>query len=154
MKLLLVRHGDALSCQMDPDRRLSEQGIMDVTRVAQYLKSLGWNLDDIRHSEKLRAKQTAEILAKELSGVPPKLMQGLLPNDDIAHAIKEAEQCVHNLVLVSHLPFLPKLALELLGKKSAPGFASFLPGGVLVLSRQPSSIWVADQKISPETLDG
>lgn len=67
MRLYLVQHGEAKKEEEDPLRPLSERGREDVQRVAKYVEKLDIKASIIFHSGKLRAKQTAEILAEKLN---------------------------------------------------------------------------------------
>jgi len=64
MHVYLVRHGDAKSEEVDPERPLSDRGWAEVERVAKHVGQLRLPLAEIRHSGKLRARQTAETFAK------------------------------------------------------------------------------------------
>ena len=63
MKLYLVQHGEAKSKDEDEKRPLTDQGRQGVERVAAFLKGAGVETKRVIHSGKLRAEQTAEILA-------------------------------------------------------------------------------------------
>ena len=67
MILYLVRHGIAENSAPggDPDRRLTQQGTFRTAMVAKGLKRLGIELDRIVSSPYVRARQTAEIIAKK-----------------------------------------------------------------------------------------
>ena len=64
MKRYLIQYGLALANKEDPERPLSAQGKAQTQKTAEYLKTRSINVDIIRHSIKLRAVQTAEIIAK------------------------------------------------------------------------------------------
>src|SRR5258707_13943162 len=66
MHLYLVQHGASKSEAEDPQRSLTDEGRRTVEHMAEWLASLGVALDRIEHSDKLRARQTAEILAARL----------------------------------------------------------------------------------------
>ena len=66
MQLYLVQHGASKSDSEDPQRSLTDDGRQTVEQMADLLSSLGLALDFIEHSDKLRARQTAEILAARL----------------------------------------------------------------------------------------
>lgn len=67
MKLYFVRHGKAEAfADSDFDRQLTEKGAKNVGRVANMLKSLGVNLHTLYASPRVRAQQTANILAQAL----------------------------------------------------------------------------------------
>ena len=65
-KVVLVRHGDAVSKLEDPGRPLSELGREHAESTAVWLAGLRLELDELRHSGKERARQTAEIFARRL----------------------------------------------------------------------------------------
>ena len=90
MKVYLVRHGDAVSSQFDPQRPLSEQGRADIQKVASFIKPLGISVEHVWHSGKLRAAQTAEILAGAvLVEEDCSAHEGLRPNDDVTIIAEE-----------------------------------------------------------------
>ena len=66
MQLYLVQHGASKSETEDPQRGLTGEGRRVVEHMAQYLASVGVEVGRIEHSEKLRARQTAEILSAAL----------------------------------------------------------------------------------------
>lgn len=132
MKLILARHGETASFESDPP--LSKGGIETTQRVAQLFKSKLIKIDEILHSPKLRAKQTAEILAH---AVAPHLflseMDGLKPNDDLDAILAEIRSYDRTLLIVSHLPFLERLAFELIPDEKALDWS---PSTVACLERQ------------------
>ena len=92
-RLYLVRHGDAKPKDEDPERGLTEAGRTNVCRMAKWVVASGIRVDEIRHSGKLRAQQTAEIFAEPL-GIQAQTGPGLAPKDDvtsIAGGIKSEE---------------------------------------------------------------
>ncbi|MEB2836918.1 MAG: histidine phosphatase family protein [Desulfurococcales archaeon] len=66
VRVCLVQHGQALSEDVDPRRPLSPEGRGEVERVASFLAFAGVRVLRILHSTKLRARETAEILARHL----------------------------------------------------------------------------------------
>jgi phosphohistidine phosphatase len=69
MDLLVLRHGEAgqsSNLASDFKRSLTVEGKQEIVEIANGLKSLGVELDHILTSPLLRAKQTAEIVAKSL----------------------------------------------------------------------------------------
>jgi type I restriction enzyme M protein len=65
MELYLVQHGTAKNEAEDPKRSLTNEGRRTVERVGEHLAAVGLALDRIEHSDKLRARQTAEIQTRE-----------------------------------------------------------------------------------------
>lgn len=115
MNIYLVRHGEAKAKSAAPDRPLTDAGAEDVARVARAVAAVETELAAVWHSEKLRARQTAQIFEREI--IPEEgasVREGLLPNDDpsvVREALRGREGSV---MLVGHLPHLSRLASLLL----------------------------------------
>lgn len=111
MKLYLLRHGEAVQSIDDARRALSQRGREEVTRIASFLKSNSIKIDQIYHSSRLRAQQTAEIVQMELDAFPSvHLLEGLQPDDDTMPIALLCNQWQEDTMLVGHLPFLSRLA--------------------------------------------
>ena len=134
-QLFLVRHGEATSPDEDPLRPLTTIGQRDVARVADWAAMIGIRVDEIRHSGKLRAQQTAEILAERLAAAPPQVAVGLAPNDDAEPVADQLQRAGGNIMLVGHLPFLGRLASLLLAGDAERNVISFDAGALLGLCR-------------------
>ena len=153
MKLFLVRHGDAVSSDVEPARPLSEAGKAVVSKVGKHLKGLGIRADEIRCSTKVRAIQTAQIIAEEIApGTAPAETQGLKPNDPVEPVAGELEKATQDTMIVGHLPFLPTLAARLLGESKPPEPIGFPTAGVVALVRNAEGIWSAEYQIWPEQI--
>ena len=61
-----MQHGESKSKDEDPARPLTDDGRKSVENVGAHLARLGITFDRVFHSGKLRAQQTAEILAGSL----------------------------------------------------------------------------------------
>lgn len=111
MEFFLVRHGDAVFESEDASRPLSERGRREVEKVARAAAARHVRVAGILHSGKLRAEETAGILARFLS--PPEGVRrstGLQPEDDPLIARAELEAADAPRMLVGHLPHLARLA--------------------------------------------
>ena len=72
MNIYLVQHGEAVAKEVDPERPLTESGRSDVRRMASFLGAAGVRVSRIMHSGKVRAKETAELLAAAVApGMAP-----------------------------------------------------------------------------------
>ena len=67
MKLYLVQHGETCSKEVNPERPLTDQGELDIDRLAVFFEKAGIRVECVIHSGKLRAEQTAERLAKMIA---------------------------------------------------------------------------------------
>ena len=105
MELYLVQHGAAKSEADDPHRGLTDEGRRDVERMAHCLAPLRLGLDRIEHSEKLRARQTAEVLAARLRPAEgTREIGGLAPHDDVKPVYVRLQLESKNLMLVGQVP--------------------------------------------------
>lgn len=137
MRLYLVQHGDALPEDVDPARPLSANGRADVERVAALLAGRLPGIARVLHSGKARAQQTAEILAREITGgVPPEAVGGLNPLDDPGTWAQQGEAWTEDVMLVGHLPFMSKLVSRLLVGAADVEVVTFQPGSVVCLERE------------------
>ncbi|MEA3276673.1 MAG: histidine phosphatase family protein, partial [Pseudomonadota bacterium] len=66
MRIYLTQHGLAVPKDVDPDRPLNERGREDMRRLADFLDKAGVHVEQVLHSGKTRAEQTAAILAEAL----------------------------------------------------------------------------------------
>ncbi|MGB7292606.1 MAG: phosphohistidine phosphatase SixA [Thermodesulfobacteriota bacterium] len=160
MYFYLVRHGEAKNELEDPLRPLSAEGRQGVERVTAYLSRLGTRPEEIKCSEKLRAKETAEIIAGGLSiGDRVKAIKGLAPNDDVNPVADLLCSEERSLMLVGHLPFLSRLLSLLLITDSERSIVGFQPGTVVCLNRDdaikfptPGNGWMVRWVLSPESV--
>jgi phosphohistidine phosphatase len=157
MDVYLVQHGEALSEEQDPERPLSEEGRKAVAKVARYVAALSRAFLDpppsqIWHSGKLRAEQTAEILARALApNVTPAPHRGMKPKDDpkvICDELTAARDRSGAILLVGHLPHLARLVGLLLAEDVEKKVIDFVNAGVVKL-RPAESGWTLAGYITP-----
>ena len=154
MDVYLVQHAEAKPEQEDPARPLTDRGREEIRLVARHAAAIGLQVPEIRHSGKLRAQQTAEILAQFLS--PPRGirgMKGLAPMDDPAEAKAELEAAQEPLMLVGHLPHLSRLASSLLVGDPGKEVIRFRMGAIVCLSKTEGG-WVVKWILTPELAKG
>ena len=149
MRLYLVRHGEAKSEQEDPERPLSSRGREEVDRVSRAAAKKGMVASRIVHSDKLRAKQTAEILARNI--IPSEgicEINGLGPEDDPSLTKAELEASGKSLIVVGHLPHLNRLAAMLLNGNSSAQMLDLPTACVVCLSRRKKE-WKVNWTMDP-----
>jgi phosphohistidine phosphatase len=152
MKLYLVRHGEAKSKAEDPQRSLTDRGREEVARVAAYTISSGVRVVQIRHSGKRRAEETAIILGEHLSPVEGvNSVPGLAPNDDVHPMVEILNSQTQPVMLVSHLPFLGRLASQLVSGNPNTSVAQFQAGSIVALVRENGD-WALSWVISPDQI--
>lgn len=153
MHLYLVQHGEAKRETEDPQRGLTEEGRRRVEQMAEYLQTLRVFVDRIEHSDKLRARQTAEILAARVR--PPEgtdQVGGMAPNDDVEPMRARLQMEPKNVMLVGHLPYLSRLVARLLGLAAERMVVQFQMGGAVRLDRDEAGQWVLRWVVPPELL--
>ncbi len=150
MSLYLVQHGKSLSKDMDPEKGLSAEGRTEVQKIADTAKFYNVKVSKILHSEKKRARQTAEIFASAL-GIEDKVEEtaGIKPLDDVSEfASKLAPDS--DLMLVGHLPFMEKLTSYLVVGSNETTIFKFQNGGIVCLDKGPGNQgWVVKWSLSP-----
>jgi phosphohistidine phosphatase len=150
MELYLVRHGQATAKPDDPNRPLTEPGAEVVELVAGFAARAGIRVDEIRHSEKLRARQTAEILAQALQ--PPRGVNGvagLNPEDDVRAMAEALKREGGSPMLVGHQPFLGRLTGLLVVGDPDTQIVRFRNASIVRLVYERGS-WCVDWVVTPE----
>ena len=66
MKLILMRHAEAVPGQDDFSRPLSPKGQNDAIKAARSFHAAGWLVDELLSSPLVRAQETRKILTKNL----------------------------------------------------------------------------------------
>jgi phosphohistidine phosphatase len=114
MDIYLMQHGVATSAEEDLSRPLTPAGRAAVERVAARAQAAGVRAELCVHSGKVRAEQTARILAGAV-GAALQTRAGLDPSDPVrpfADWLQEQSRVSPNgsIIVVGHLPFLDRLA--------------------------------------------
>lgn len=121
--------------------------------VAEFLAPCRLPIDRILHSGKLRARQTAEALAAALNpahGIAES--EGLAPLDDPSEWFERLDETEEHLMLVGHLPHLPKLASLLLYGEQDNNVVTFDPAAVLCLGGDGKGLWFIRWMVTPGIL--
>lgn len=149
MKVYLVQHAESKSKDVDPNRSLTERGRQDTEKVAALAARMGLDVHQIRHSGKTRAEQTATILGEALS--PPDgvvEVSGLAPLDEVEPVADELTKAAQPVMLVGHLPFMERLAGQMLTGDPKSSVVQFHNAGIVCLTREES--WQVVWIITPE----
>ncbi|MBI4179366.1 phosphohistidine phosphatase SixA [bacterium] len=137
MIVYLVRHGVAVEredwAKSDESRPLTDEGTDRMADAARGLRRIGISVGRVFTSPLARARQTADILVKELDLAKPELMDCLAPGHPTALVLKELSDlpAESSVMLVGHEPDMGDLAAFLTG--AARGLP-FKKGAVMAVS--------------------
>jgi len=151
MKLFCVRHGHA---EPEPDsngeRPLNEQGKQEVIKVAEYLAHRGVHVSHVMHSGKLRAKQSAAILAAAVANRQSTEVTDLLePGCMVTPLVETLHNWHDDTLLVGHMPFMSQLVSALLLNNNGYNIVRFPPGTVVCLE-QYEHRWILNWVLRPD----
>jgi phosphohistidine phosphatase len=152
MDMFLVRHGEAMPATKDPQRPLSPEGAEVVGKMAVWARKAGVRVEQIRHSGKLRAEETAHIFGKHLNparGIVA--VPGLGPNDDEVFVAGTAHTELVGTMLVGHLPFLDRLVGQLVAGDPAVSVVRFCSAAVVCLHNEEGR-WFVHWVMTPDLL--
>jgi phosphohistidine phosphatase len=156
MDIYLVQHAKAKPAELDPERPLTEEGMVDARRVASFVsRNAGIAAGRIVHSGLLRAQQTAQIFAEYLR--PPGGVQQekeLLPNSQPWAWVERLSRMQDDLMIVGHLPHLRRLSSLLLCQDERKNLIDYRNAGVVCLYRDESGIWVVRWLVVPQIVPG
>jgi len=156
MQIYLVQHGESKPEEIDPQRRLTENGARAVQKVANFLRTSSGSLevDTIWHSGKPRAQQTAELLRPATRAGEEAVMKhdGLAPKDPADPIQRELGQGNSDVMIVGHLPFLGRLSALLLTGNADNDVVAFQFGCVVCLNRDDAGKWKLEWMIVPKLL--
>ncbi len=150
MKLYLIQHGISLPEEKDPKKSLSQEGKEQTQKIAEFLKTKSVKVDAIRHSPKLRAIQTAQIISKSIFCPEIQERNDLNPLDSVEKFPEEIQSLNKDLMIVGHLPFLQKLASLLLSGSETNQFISYKNSGAVCL--EYTDTWKIAWMVTPELM--
>jgi phosphohistidine phosphatase len=153
MIIYLVQHAEATVEEEDPSRPLSGKGLSEIRKTGSYLSRLNLGVDKIFHSTKLRAKQTAEVLAGGLrasKGLSE--ADGLNPLDDPNIWAERLKDIPGDVALVGHLPHLARLASLLLTESVQSEIVSFRMAGVVCITRDNQGTCMLQWILTPAVI--
>lgn len=152
MMLYLVQHAESKRKDEDSARPLSKKGWEDIRKVAKYAeKHLHIQVSQIYHSGKLRAQQTAQVLANHLHPTRGVIVaEGLDPLANPKIWKNRLTETAEDIMIVGHLPHLSKLAGELLTGQANRELAAFTNGCIVCLEKGEREQWKIRWMITPE----
>jgi phosphohistidine phosphatase len=120
MRLLLIRHADALPGEPDELRPLSPEGRTAARQLARRLAADRVRADAILTSPLLRARETADAIAAELD-TDAEPSEALAPGATVDGVRAAAAGRGETVIAVGHQPDCGQIAAEL-GDGTAPPF--------------------------------
>ncbi len=117
MQLYLVRHAEAAPGQPDELRPLTENGRDQARRLGERLRDEGVRPALILTSPLLRARETGELIAREL-GAKTAAVQELAPGatpESLTYAVRAQARGEDALIAVGHQPDCGRIAAVLTG---------------------------------------
>lgn len=146
--IYLVHHADAVAPDVDAQRPLSAAGRAHVERLSREVAARGVKPDIIWHSGKLRARQTAEAFWRACNPLAVfSAMRGLQPSDPPEWVRDMLAGESREVMLVGHLPHLPRLLDLLVGDTPRAVPAEFPLHGIVALANADGS-WTEVWRIS------
>jgi phosphohistidine phosphatase len=134
--IVLVHHADAVGPEVDPMRPLSDAGRAAATRLASLAGGRGVRPDQVWHSGKLRARQTAELFWRACNPLAAfSATRGLQPDDPPSWMRDQLAGESRSILLVGHMPHLDRLLHVLLRSGPGGGVAAFPLHGCVALER-------------------
>lgn len=152
MKLYLVQHAMPVSRDIDPGRPLSPQGEQDISKMAEFMRASDHTVSRVLHSGKMRAHQTAEILAEELlTSGEVEVIDGINPNDPVQDFCLRVHKLKNDTIIVGHMPFMGKMVSYLVTGNEDHAIVAYQPGSVVCLKQNPEEHWQIQWMLRPDT---
>ena len=123
------------------------------TDVVDALKAAGIEVERVIDSGKLRAAQTADLLAAAVAPlVELETSDRINPNDDPRGFDWEQATGGQDTLVVGHLPFMARLVSLLMVEDPDRPMTAYQPGSVVCLERDGDGQWQIDWMIRPHLL--
>ena len=144
--LYFMQHGMAVDKAEDAERPLSPEGIHNTTAIAKTLKRNDIAISEVFHSGKLRALQTADIIADELD-IPANKHEFLSPNDDARLLAQKLD--TDGALYVGHLPQMQKIVDYLITGNEDAQLLRFTNSALVCLEKQ-GRFYLLNGYLTPE----
>jgi phosphohistidine phosphatase len=146
-----MRHGEYFTNYTTQLDMLTEKGEKDLLQLATLLRPFNLHVSTIFHSEKHRAKQTAEIISKGfVCDLPIQARKGINPNDNVAIFFDEIANWSDDVLVIGHLPFMGNLTSLLLMGSESEDMINFQPGTLVCLETRARFKWAINWMLTPD----
>ena len=129
MRIFIMRHGQAQPMAIsDQDRELTEDGKLEVEKMAFFLLKNKLHFDDLFVSPYIRAQQTATIVKNVLATKTSLTTLDFITPNDTASRLQDYidvnffNQNEKIILIVSHMPLVSYLVAEFTNGQHAPLF--------------------------------
>ncbi len=157
MRVYLVRHGKASrdpSIPTDAERPLTGRGKSDAEQLARWVAASGAEVQQIRHSGLLRARQTADIFGQHLHPAGGVIaVEGLTYEDPVEPLAASLALETDSVIFVGHNPFMEQLTGLLLTGDASRTPVSFGTSSTVCLERIEGQ-WVLKWALHRELVGG
>lgn len=151
MKIYLVQHGDCALIGGNSEQTLNETGKQDIKHLANFLSKKKLQVTHIYHSEKVRARETAEILLSGITSLNSiELLPGINPMDSVIPIVKQINGWKEDVVIVGHLPFMAKCVAKLITDDENNSVVIFERGTIVCLEKIGDIDWAINWMLRPE----
>lgn len=151
MKIYLVQHGECELIGSHSEQTLNETGKRDIQHLANFLSKKKLQVSHLYHSEKVRARETAEILLSgitSLNGI--ELLPGINPMDSVIPIVKQINGWNEDVLIVGHLPFMTKCVAKLITDDENNSVVIFERGTIVCLEKIGDIDWAINWMLRPE----
>lgn len=148
-----MRHGHALAgASADAQRPLSQQGKLEAAAIAHCLLQKNVMIDIFYQSTKKRAQETA-LIVRDILNPQARIetKDGLAPDDPLEHVLNEIPCWKENTMIVSHMPFLPRLISRLITGREDNKMVAMPTASVAVMQHLGQK-WTLLEIISPKDI--
>jgi len=149
--IYFMQHGLAVDKADNPERPLSEAGIHQTKQIANILLRSKIPISTIFHSGKLRASQTADIIAATLDITATSVIDHLSPNDDVHWLVDKLN--TDAALYVGHLPHLEKIVAYLVTGNEEVGIVKFQNSATTCL-KQSDKHYRLKWYLTPDLIEG
>ncbi len=152
MHVYLIQHAQSRSAVEDPERHLTTRGIAEIERTGKFFDLLSPHVAQIWHSGKLRAEQTARIVANIIrADSRVAAHEGLDPDDDPRKVAAEIAELERDVAIVGHMPYLSRLAGLLVAQDPEREVVRFHNAGIVCLIDDEEH-WLVEWIVTPGIL--
>ena len=142
LRVYIAHHGDAVAPGENALRPLSPAGQRQVESLAREAATRGVTPRAIWHSGKLRARQTADAYRRACNPLADfQAVRGLQPDDPPSWIADRLLGEEGEVMVVGHMPHLPRLLRLLVAGDSEAGAPDFPAHGLVCVERQGEG-WV------------